>query len=341
MNTVTNLSGIQKVAIILSTLDADTAADVIKEFDDEQIAAISGEMTKLDRVDKALVEMVLDDLSKELKLNRTGVKYDNNSFRKLLVKAVGEPKTEEILMSIEDGTLFPAPFFPLKEASEEELLRILVGEHPQTIALVLSYVDSQRAAKVLIQFPAELQADIIMRIATMEPPPLKLLNQVNEVVLSKVKNDDRRQKTPAKKKFKLASEIIGGMEGPADKNVVDMISHKNPELADEIKKLLFTFEDVIYVQDDAFRKVLTEVDNGIIALALKTANEEIEKKFFSNMSKRVGDSVREERELLGPRLLSEVEAAQQQVVDAIKRLEAKGESIVKKKGAKGSAEKFV
>ena len=105
--------------------------------------------------------------------------------------------------------------------------------------------------------------------------------------------------------------------------------------------MLFTFEDVIYVQDDAFRKVLTEVDNGVIALALKTANEEIEKKFFSNMSKRVGDSVREERELLGPRLLSEVEAAQQQVVDAIKRLEAKGESIVKKKGAKGSVEKFV
>ena len=341
MNTVKKLTGIQKVAILLSTLDADTAANLIKEFDDEQIAAISGEMTSFDRIDNELVEEVLNDLSKELKLSKKGVKYDNNSFKKLLAKAVGTQKSEEILTSVEEGTLFPMPFFPLKDASEEELLRILVGEHPQTIALVLSYVDSQRAAKVLVQFPAELQADIIMRIATMEPPLVKLLYQVNEIVLSKVKNDDRRQKTPAKKKYKLASEIIGGMEGPADKNVVDMISHKNPELADEIKKLLFTFEDVIYVQDDAFRKVLTEVDNGVIALALKTANEEIEKKFFSNMSKRVGDSVREERELLGPRLLSEVEAAQQQVVDAIKRLEAKGESIIKKKGAKGSVEKFV
>lgn len=338
---VRKISGIQKVAIILSTLDAETAATLIKEFNDEEIAAISGEMTNFDRIDKELVETVLDDLSKELKLNKKAVKYDNNSFKKLLEKAVGAQKSEEILTSAEEGSLFPAPFYPLRESSEEELLRILVGEHPQTIALVLTYVDSQRAAKVLVQFPAELQADIIMRIATMEPPPMKLLYQVNEVVVSKIKNDDRRQKTSAKKKYKLASEIISGMEGPADKNVVDLISHKNPELADEIKKLLFTFEDVIYVQDDAFRKILTEVDNGVIALALKTGTEEITKKFFSNMSKRVGDAIREEQELLGPRLLSEVEAAQQQVVDAIKRLEAKGESIVKKKGGKGSVEKFV
>lgn len=341
MNAVKILTGIQKVAIVLSTLDADSAANLIKEFNDEEIAAISVEMTKFDHIDKELIEKVLDDLSKELKLSKKGVKYDNNSFKKLLAKAVGTQKSEEILTSVEDGTLFPAPFYPLKESSEEELLRILVGEHPQTIALVLTYVDSQRAAKVLVQFPAELQADILMRIATMEPPPMKLLYQVNEVVASKIKNEDRRQKTPAKKKYKLASEIISGMEGPADKNVVDLISRKNPELADEIKKLLFTFEDVVFVQDEAFRKVLTEVDNGVIALALKTANEEIAKKFFSNLSKRVGDAVREEQELLGPRLLSEVEAAQQQIVEAIKRLEAKGESIVKKKGGKGSVEKFV
>src|SRR3989304_3624002 len=156
MNTVKKLTGIQKVAIILSTLDADTAANLIKEFDDVEIAAISGEMTNFDRIDNELVEEVLNDLSKELKLSKKGVKYDNNSFKKLLAKAVGPQKSEEILTSVEEGTLFPMPFFPLKDASEEELLRILVGEHPQTIALVLSYVDSQRT-KVLVQFPAELQ----------------------------------------------------------------------------------------------------------------------------------------------------------------------------------------
>jgi len=180
-----------------------------------------------------------------------------------------------------------------------------------------------------------------MRIATMETPPTKLLLQVNEVVVSKIKSDDRRQKTPTKKKYKLASEIIGNMEGTADKNVIDQISYKNPELAEEIKKLLFTFDDIVNVQDEALRKILAEVDNNVIALALKTATPEIEEKFFKNMSKRVGDSVREVKDLLGPRLLSEVEAAQQQIVDAIKRLETKGEAVLKKKGAKGSVDKFV
>lgn len=335
------LTGIQKVAILLSTLDADTAAEVIKEFNEEQIAAVTAAMSDIERVDKELIEKVLGELSTELKLNEKIVRYDNNSFKKLLEKAIGVQKSEEILTSVEEGTIFPSPFSALRDASEEDVIRILVGEHPQTIALVLSYVDSQRAAKVLSQFPSELQSEIIMRIATMESPPTQLLLQVNQVVVSKIKSNDKRRKTPTKKKYKFASEIIGSMEGNADKTVIDQISYKNPELADEIKKLLFTFDDVVNVQDEALRKILTEVDNNVIALALKTANPEIEKKFFSNMSKRVGDSVKEMRDLLGPRLLSEVEAAQQQVVEAAKRLEAKGESILKKKGAKGSADKFV
>ncbi len=336
-----SLTGIQKVAILLSTLDADTAAEVIKEFSEEQIAIITSAMSDIERVDKELIEKVLCELSNELKSNEMVVRYDNNSFKKLLEKAIGVQKSEEIMTCVQEGTLIPTPFSALKDSSDEDLMRILVGEHPQTIALVLSYVDSQRVAKVLSQFPTEFQTEIVMRIATMEPPPTKLLLQVNEVVVSKIKNDDRRRKTPTKKKYKFASEIIGSMEGSVDKTVIDQISYKNPELADEIKKLLFTFEDVVNVQDEALRKILTEVDNNVIALALKTANPEIEKKFFSNMSKRVGDSVKEMRDLLGPRLLSEVEAAQQQVVEAAKRLEAKGENILKKKGAKGSADKFV
>ncbi|MEP9412116.1 MAG: flagellar motor switch protein FliG [Candidatus Brocadia sp.] len=336
-----DLTGIQKVAILLSTLDADTAAEVIKEFNEEQIAAVTAAISDIERIDKELVEKVLRDLSHELKSNERLVKYDSNSFKKLLERAIGVQKSEEIITSVQEGTIFPVPFSALRDTNDEDVMRILVGEHPQTIALVLSYVDSQRAARILSQFPTELQSEIIMRIATMEPPPTKLLLRVNEVILSKIKSEDRRRKTPAKKKYKFASEIIGSMEGSADKNVIDQISYKNPELADEIKKLLFTFEDIIHIQDEALRKILTEVDNNVIALALKTANPEIEKKFFSNMSKRVGDSVREVRDLLGPRLLSEVEAAQQQIVEAAKRLEAKGETVLKKKGTKGSADKFV
>ncbi|MDR4509054.1 MAG: flagellar motor switch protein FliG [Candidatus Brocadiaceae bacterium] len=334
------LSGIQKTAIVLTALDPDTAADLIKEFSDEQIAAISAEMANFERIDRELVDAVLTELTTDLKGSTGAVEYDNNSFKRLLEKAVGSEKTEEIISNIEEGNIFPTPFVSLRDSSDEELMRILAGEHPQTIALVLTYVGPERAGKVLSQLPMEFQAEIVMRIATMESPPVNLLQRVSEVISAKTKNESRRKKTPAKKKHKFASEVIGCMEGVSEKDVIDRISHKNPDLADEINKLLFTFADIVYVQDEAFRKILTEVDNSVIALALKTSNEEIENKFFNNMSKRVGDTIKEERDLLGPRLLSEVRDAQQQIVEAIKRLEAKGEAVINKRAGK-SEDKFV
>jgi len=334
------LSGLQKVAIVLSTLDPDTAAEIIKNFSEEQIAAITLEMGRFERVDNELVDMVFDELKTELKTSEGVIEYDNDNFRKLLEKAIGTEKSEEIIANVEDGAIFPSPFSQLKDLSDDDYMRLLAGEHPQTIALVLSYAEPDRASKVLSRLPTEFQAEIIMRVATLDPPPVSLLLKVNEVISTKIKTDGKRKKTPAKKKHKFASEILGNLEGTADKDVIEQISHKNPELADEIKKLMFTFSDIIYVEDEAFRKILTEIDNSIIALALKTANDEIQDKFFKNMSKRVGDTIREEKELLGPRLLSEVQGAQQQIVDAIKRLEAKGEPVVKKKGS-GKEDKFV
>ncbi len=140
---------------MLSTLDADTATEVIKEFNDEQIAAVTVAMADIERIDKEVVEKVLFDLSAELKSNEKSVKYDNNSFKKLLEKAIGVQKSEEIFTSVEEGTIFPSPFYALRESSDEDVLRILVGEHPQTIALVLSYIESQRAAKILANFPTD------------------------------------------------------------------------------------------------------------------------------------------------------------------------------------------
>jgi len=335
-----NLSGLQKVAIVLSALEPEIAAELIKEFSDEQIAAITLEMNRFERIDTGLVDMVFEDLRMEMKESKGIIEYDNDNFRKLLEKAIGAEKSEEIIANVEEGSVFPTPFAQLKDISDDDFMRILAGEHSQTIALVLSYTDPDRAAKILSRLPTEFQAEIVMRIATIEPPPVSLLMKVNEVIMTKIKTESRRRKTPAKKKHKFASEILGNLEGAADRDVIEQISHRNPELAEEIKKLMFTFEDIVFVEDEAFRKVLTEIDNSVIALALKTASDEIQDKFFKNMSKRVGDTIREEKELLGPRLLSEVQGAQQQIVDAIKRMEAKGEQVVKKRG-QAKEDKFV
>ena len=192
------LSGIQKVAIILSTLDADVAASVIKELDDEKIALVTTEMSKFDRIDKAMVDKVLDDLSQELLPNITVNKYDNTSFRKLLEKAVGVPKTEEIFTSIEDGTLFPIPFQILKEASDEEIVRLIVGEHPQTIALILSYQDPPRAAKALSQFPPSCRLKLLCAYRRWIRPG-EIANAGECRYCLKDKNEDKRQKCPQRR----------------------------------------------------------------------------------------------------------------------------------------------
>lgn len=342
MKTKLNLSGIQKAAIALSILDPDVASEILKTFDENQIVAVSAEITRMENVDNEIVDAVLDELRQEMKLCGGLVEHDKNAFRKVLEKAIGADKSDDIIANVEQGVMLPTPFSNLKDVSDDEYMRLLIGEHPQTIALILSYTEPERASRLLSRFPLEAQSDIIMRIATLEPPPISLITKVNEVVMAKIKTEGRRRKTPAKKRHKFASEIIGGLEGGVDKDVIEQISRRNPELAEEIKKLMFTFDDMIYVNDEAFRKILTEVDINVIALALKTANEEVETKFFKNMSKRIGETVREERELLGPRLLSEVQSAQLQIVEAVKRLEAKGENVVQKKGgSSGKDDKLV
>jgi flagellar motor switch protein FliG len=296
----------------------------------------------MENVDNEIVDAVLDELRQEMKLCGGLVEHDKNAFRKILEKAIGTDKSDDIIANVEQGVMLPTPFSNLKDVSDDEYMRLLIGEHPQTIALILSYTEPERASRLLSRFPLEAQSDIIMRIATLELPPISLITKVNEVVMAKIKTEGRRRKTPAKKRHKFASEIIGGLEGGVDKDVIEQISRRNPELAEEIKKLMFTFDDMIYVLDEAFRKILTEVDINVIALALKTANAEVETKFFKNMSKRIGETVREERELLGPRLLSEVQSAQLQIVEAVKRLEAKGENVVQKKGgSSGKDDKLV
>ncbi len=342
MKTKLNLSGIQKAAIALSILDPDVASEILKTFDENQIVAVSAEITRMENVDNEIVDAVLDELRQEMKLCGGLVEHDKNAFRKVLEKAIGADKSDDIIANVEQGVMLPTPFSNLKDVSDDEYMRLLIGEHPQTIALILSYTEPERASRLLSRFPLEAQSDIIMRIATLEPPPISLITKVNEVVMAKIKTEGRRRKTPAKKRHKFASEIIGGLEGGVDKDVIEQISRRNPELAEEIKKLMFTFDDMIYVNDEAFRKILTEVDINVIALALKTANEEVQTKFFKNMSKRIGETVREERELLGPRLLSEVQSAQLQIVEAVKRLEAKGENVIQKKGgSSGKDDKLV
>jgi flagellar motor switch protein FliG len=329
------LSGNQKVAILLSTLDTDAAAQIIKNFDDSEIAKISTEIERLENIDEGTIRDVLEEFSEEAESSPALHTDFSNSFRKLLERTLGLKKAEEILNASTKGHSNLVPFQTLKELDTDTLFNMLSVEHPQTIALTLSYFEPIQAAEVLTKFPVELQADVLIRIASMEAPSTKLLMQVNEIMESKVtQTDDISQKVTTEQRLKTVTEIMSMTDVNAEKAILDIIAQKEPELAEEIRKLSFVFEDIVLVQDKALRKVLSELDIRVIAVALKTASEDVVKKIFGNMSQRVGQTVRDEWELLGPRPLSEVEEAQQQLVDAIKGLEAGGESVIKRKGSK-------
>ncbi|HHT9126579.1 MAG TPA: flagellar motor switch protein FliG [Candidatus Brocadiia bacterium] len=329
------LSGKQKVAILLSTLDTDVAAQIIKNFDEVEIAHISAEIGRLESIDEGTIREVLDEFSEEANSSPAFRTDFSDSFKKLLERTLGLKKAEEILKGTIEGDSILMPFQTLKELNTDTLFNILSTEHPQTITLTLSYLEPAQASEVLTKFPVELQADVLMRIASMDLPSTKLLMQVNEIIESKVKHTEvDTQKITREQRLKTVAEIMGMTDVNTEKAIIDIIAQKEPETAEEIRKLSFVFEDIVLVHDQALRKVLSELDNRVVAMALKTASEGIVKKVFSNMSQRVGQSVREEWELLGPRPLSEVEEAQQQVVDAIKNLEAKGEKVIKRKGSK-------
>ncbi|MGR3310237.1 MAG: flagellar motor switch protein FliG [Candidatus Brocadiales bacterium] len=336
------LSGRHKVAIFLLTLDTDVAAQIIKNFNEIEIAQISMEMRKVEglTVDDSTVKKVMEEFSEEAASNPTLHTDFSNSFRKLLEKTLGFKKTKEILSggAVSDSNI--KPFQILKELEAKDLFDILQTEHPQTIALTLSYLESLQASEVLTKFSVELQADVLMRIALMGSPSKKLLMQVNEILESKIQHTtDVCQDVTMEQRLKTVTEIMGMADVNTEKAILDIIAHEDPKIAEEIRKLSFVFEDIALVQDKALRKILSELDNGVVALALKTAGEDIVKKFFGNMSQRVGQAVREEWEMLGARPLSEVEEAQQQIVDAIKSLEAQGEKVIKRKGS--AAEQLV
>lgn len=329
------LSGKQKVAILLSTLDTDVAAQIIKNFNEVEIAQISAEIGRLEGIDEGTVKVVLDEFSNEVNGNPTFPVDFSNSFRKLLERTLGLKKTEEILNGAIKEASDCMPFQTLKELDSDALFNTLQEEHPQTIALVLSYLEPVQAAEVLTKFPVELQADVIMRIVGIKSPSGKLVMQASEIIESKVKHIDKTHQEIAEDgRLKTIAKIMSMSDGNTEKAILDIIAQKEPALVEKVRDLFPTFEDIPLVEDRALRKVLSELDNRVVAMALKTASENVVKKVFSNMSQRVGQSVREEWELMGPKPLSEVDAAQREIVRALRNLESQGEKVLNREGVK-------
>jgi len=301
-----NLSSKQKVAVLLLNLGPEMAADILGNFGESEIAEISDIIGKMRNVSTEASIAVLNEFKGEFQ-----------SWR----------QSEEIIEVIKDHRPSIIPFRYFRHLISDEILSILSGEHNQLIALVLSYLEPQQSADVVGALPEELRLDVLNKMATSTPPPVQIIKQIDEILEAKVVSLGDRLDTPNERKFRAIAEILNRSDSVTEKTIMQRIKEENPDIAQEIKALMFVFEDLAIVEDKALRQMLSETDTTTIAMSLKTAGKEVTDKIFRNMSKRMGAMVSEEQQILGPKPLADVEAAQKVMVDALSRMEAQGETV--------------
>lgn len=301
-----NLSNKEKVAILLMNLGPEMAADILGNFGETEIAEISDIIGKMRNVGNDVSMSVLNEFQGEFE-----------SWR----------QSEEIIGVIKDHRPSIIPFRYFKHLTSDEILSILAGEHNQLVALILSYLEPQQSADVVGALPEELRLDVLNKMATSVPPPVQIIKLIDELLEEKVVSLGDRLDTPNERKFRAIAEILNRSDSVTEKTIMQRIKEENPDIAQEIKQLMFVFEDLSIVEDKALRQMLSETETGIIALSLKTASKEVTEIIFKNMSKRMGAMVKEEQQILGPKPLAEVEAAQKVIVDSLSKMEAQGETV--------------
>jgi len=301
-----NLSSKEKVAVLLLNLGPEMAADILGTFGENEIAEISDIISRMRSVSSEVSMAVLNEFKGEFQ-----------SWR----------KSEELIDVIKDHRPSIIPFRSFKHLTSDEILSIISGEHNQLIALILSYLEPQQSADVVGLLPEELRLDVLNKMATSVPPPVQIIKQIDALLEAKVVSLGDRLDTPNERKFRAIAEILNRSDSVTEKTIMQRIKEENPDIAQEIKTLMFVFEDLVIVEDKALRQMLSETETTAIAMSLKTASKEVTEKIFKNMSKRMGTMVNEELEILGPKPLAEVEAAQKGIVDVLSRMESQGENV--------------
>lgn len=324
------MSGKNKAAILLVALGPDLSAKIFQHLNDEEIEELTLEIANMRRINPELKYDVLEEFHQILEakdyINRGGVEY----ARDILTKALGEEKARTILERL-TATLQVRPFDAIRKIDPSQLLNFIQGEHPQTIAMVLAYLQSAQAAQILSALPPDIQADVSRRIAEMDrtsPDIIKAVEGILEQKLSSVVSDEFASTGGIDSIVNILNSVDRGTE----KNIIDQLEEEEPELAAEIRKRMFVFEDIMLLDDRAVQLVMRQVDTHDVALALKTASEDVAEKIFKNMSKRAGEMLKEDIEFMGPVRLREVEEAQQRIVTVIRQLEDTGEIIIARGG---------
>ena len=325
-----DLTGRQKAAVFLVTLGSDISSEIFKHLREDEIEALTFEIARLDTIEAEDRDKVLLEF-KELMMAQDFISTGGIDYaRELLEKSLGSQKAVDIINRL-TSSLQVRPFDFIRRTDPAHLLNFIQQEHPQTIALILAYLEPQKASIILGSLPHESQSDVAKRIATMDRTSPETLREVERVLEKKLSTLSQEDYTSAGGVENIV-EILNLVDRSTEKTIIESLEEEDPELAEDIKKRMFVFEDIVLLDDRAIQKVLREVDTAELAKALRGVEAEVQDKIYRNMSKRAASLLKEEMEYMGPVRLKDVEETQQKIVSIIRKLEDQGEIVVARSG---------
>jgi len=323
------LTGPQKAAIFLLTMGEEFSSSFFSKLDEQSIKKIGKYMSEINYIPSDVAGKVLDEFMTNFE-NDVNVVISGEDFLKQVVSKTLDKDAANEVFKVVGNKGATVPFSDLTYVSSENLVNIIQGEHPQTIALILSYLPHEKAAEILKLFPAELISDIALRVLQIGQVDLDVVNELDEII----KNDISKIGV-ATRKFdgveKLAN-ILNEVDGKTEEAVMAHLENEDSDLAGLVRQKMFVFEDLLQIEDRNFRDILQNVDNQVLSRALRTASEEMKEKIFGNLSERASEMLKEDIEIMGPVKLSEVEEAQQEVIKVTKKLEEDGRISLSKGG---------
>ncbi|KNH22688.1 flagellar motor switch protein FliG [Priestia sp. YIM B13446] len=324
------LTGKQKAAILLISLGPDVSASIYKHLSEDEIEQLTLEISSVRKIEPSLKEAVLHEFEQitlaQNYLEKGGVSY----AKQVLEKALG-PEQAMMIINRLTSSLQVRPFDFARKADPMQLLNFIQHEHPQTIALILSYLEPPQAGQILSSLPQERQADIARRIATMGSTSPEVINEVEQILERKLSATVTQDYTQTGG-LEAVVEVLNGVDRATEKIIIDTLEIQDPALAEEIKQRMFVFEDIVTLDNRSIQRVIRDVENDDLLLSLKVASEEVKSIIFKNMSSRMVETFKEEMEFMGPVRLKDVEEAQSRIVAGIRRLEDAGEIVLARGG---------
>ncbi|MSW63835.1 MAG: flagellar motor switch protein FliG [Actinobacteria bacterium] len=327
-----NLKGFEKAAILINYLGSDAAKKLLKHMDDGDIRKLLTIMGKFRIVPISVTKRVLEEYYESISESEEYIFSDKTTTKDTIVDAIGEERARGVLGHLNVSHSARPMLESLEVVDAKSLANFLIHEHPQTVSVILAHLEPEKKGEVLKRLPEALQAEVVLRMANLDHVAPELIAEVDRVLKDELANIGTVEQA-ALGGVQPVAEMLNVMDKNTEKAIMSRIEERDPILAEEIRKLMFVFEDIVKIDDKGIQTLLKEVPNEKLLLALKTANEEIKNKIFKNISQRAAQLLKDDISNMGPSRLSDVEGAQVEIVNVARRLESEGKILIARGGS--------